>query len=279
MPERHSIQEMDVCPGFDPNTVEWPTLPFPLDGRLQLLVRYGSEAHGTYRPPTEPDSIDDRDLLGVVVPPLGYYLGTREWSHASSIKGQWDVCLHSVGKFVGLLCKQNPNVLTALWCREEDVLVKTDFGASLRVERLNFVDAGLAYHSFVGYAHGQFKRMTSFGKYRGYMGAKRKALVEQHGYDTKNAAHLVRILRMGVEFLRDGVLNVYRADADELVAIKRGEWTLERVKREADLLFTEAKTARAVSALPEAIDRDWVELYLIEWTARLLLREYRGYVG
>lgn len=33
------------------------------------------------------------------------------------------------------------------------------------------------------------------------MGEKRKQLVAKHGYDTKNASHLIRLLRMGMEFL------------------------------------------------------------------------------
>jgi len=62
------------------------------------------------------------------------------------------------------------------------------------------------------------------------MGTKRKMLVEKYGYDCKNAAHLIRLLRMGVEFLKDGRLYVMREDAKQLIEIKRGEWTLEQVK-------------------------------------------------
>jgi len=52
------------------------------------------------------------------------------------------------------------------------------------------------------------------------MGAKRKSLVEKFGYDTKNAAHLILLLRMGIEFLSVGVLHVKRHDAQELLEIK-----------------------------------------------------------
>lgn len=88
-----------------------------------------------------------------------------------------------------------------------------------------------------------------------YMGDKRKNLVIKHGYDTKNAAHLVRLLRMCVEFLRSGDMNVYRThDAEELKAIKRGDWKLEDVKALAEMLFATAKDARDVSTLPFAPD-------------------------
>jgi predicted nucleotidyltransferase len=37
--------------------------------------------------------------------------------------------------------------------------------------------------------------------FSGYMGEKRKAMVRKYQYDVKNAAHLIRLLRMGAEFI------------------------------------------------------------------------------
>jgi hypothetical protein len=99
----------------------------------------------------------------------------------------------------------------------------------------------------------------------GYMGKKRRELVERFGYDAKNAAHLIRLLKMGIEFLRDGVLNVDRTgrDADELKAIKRGDWPLEKVQTYAEELFIEADQARATSPLRERPDTDAIESLLV----------------
>lgn len=92
--------------------------------------------------------------------------------------------------------------------------------------------------------------------FSGYMGAKRKAMVRQFGYDVKNAAHLIRLLRMGIEFLETGRLRVFRdEDAEELIAIKRGEWTLDEVKAEATRLFELVGPAREASRLPEQPDQ------------------------
>lgn len=55
----------------------------------------------------------------------------------------------------------------------------------------------------------------------------RSELEEQFGYDTKHAMHLVRLLRMGVEALEQGVILVKRPDAEELLAIRDGKWTYE----------------------------------------------------
>ncbi|MDZ4390421.1 MAG: nucleotidyltransferase domain-containing protein [Gemmatimonadales bacterium] len=100
--------------------------------------------------------------------------------------------------------------------------------------------------------------------FSGYMGAKRKAMVRKYQYDVKNAAHLIRLLRMGAEFLRTGVLQVYRTtDGEEIKAIKRGEWALDRVKAEAKTLFEGLEAARETSPLPTEPDREGAHLLLL----------------
>ena len=95
------------------------------------------------------------------------------------------------------------------------------------------------------------RRVNALKGQKGWVGEKRKALVEKHGHDVKNSAHLIRLLRMGIEFLEAGELQVRRPDADELIAIKRGEWPLERTLCVAERLFAEAERAHQRSILPE----------------------------
>ena len=109
------------------------------------------------------------------------------------------------------------------------------------------------YKSFTGYAYSQLHRMTH-NAFEGHMGEKRKALVQKFGFDCKNAAHLIRLLRMGIEFLKDGELYVLREDANQLLEIKKGEWSLEQIKAEADRLFASAELAYQNSTLPAKPD-------------------------
>jgi len=69
----------------------------------------------------------------------------------------------------------------------------------------------------------------------------RSELEEQHGYDTKHAMHLVRLLRMGVEALRDGELIVRRPDAQELLSIRAGAWTYDEVVSYAEEMDKEVR--------------------------------------
>lgn len=241
-----------------PRPEEWPDTPFPLGSSLLLVGRRGSESHGTYVPPDDPNSVDDRDLMGVCVPPAPWTLGMRRWEGAESIKGVWDVVLYDFRKFVSLLCKQNPNVIGMLWLEDEDYILRSEDADLLIQHRDLFRARELAYDAFCGYAYSQLKKLTS-GVCAGYMGAKRKALVERFGYDCKNANHLVRLLHTGEEFLRTGRLQVRRTwDREMLIEIKRGGWELARVQQHADDYFAKLKTARDRSPLPEAIDMDAV---------------------
>jgi hypothetical protein len=69
----------------------------------------------------------------------------------------------------------------------------------------------------------------------------RSTLEENFGYDTKHAMHLVRLLRMGLESLRDGVVYVKRPDAQELLSIRNGAWTYEEVVKYAEEMDREVR--------------------------------------
>lgn len=304
--------------------------PFRLDGTLLFMAYVGSKAHNSYVAKDDPASIDDIDLLGVVVPPPEFVLGLEKFEHWTWQHGEWDVVLYSLQKFVGLLAKANPNVLGAFWLRDEEVLYARPEWEALKAERATFATKA-AYPAFAGYARGQLERMTSFtpevqkeydyaleliaaagwtkeqiveGKSRpmpdldaacklisarvidlpvippslsetsailetasasvkrihakhhmGYMGEKRKRLVRRFGFDVKMGAHLIRLMRMCVEFLVSGNMRVYRtADAQAIREIKAGLWTLDEVKAEAERLFEIATALKGWSPLPEAVD-------------------------
>lgn len=243
--------------------IQYPDTPFPLMPSLVLLGRRGSESHGTFVPSTDPNSIDDRDLMGICIPPAEWTLGLRTWEGAESIKGVWDVVLYDFRKFVRLLCKQNPNVIGMLWLEQEDYLHVGEAGRLLIENRDLFRVRGAAYDTFVGYAHSQLSKMHALS-FNGYMGEKRKQLVAKHGYDTKNAAHLIRLLHMGVEFLQTGSMHVRRTwDRDMILDIKRGGWGLERVRTYADTMFANMKKAKAESVLPETLDEDAINALVV----------------
>jgi predicted nucleotidyltransferase len=233
-----------------------------IPNRVCLLGYVGSHSHGTYIPKNNPDSIDDIDLMGLAIGPKSSYIGLGNFEQHLHQKDEWDIVVFEARKFVRLLLKQNPNVIGLLWLRGEDYIYLSEAAQQL-IDQRDIFSSKLIYKSFTGYAAGQLHKMTHY-KFEGYMGAKRKELVDRHGYDCKNAAHLIRLLRMGNEFLRTGVLQVFRPDAEELKVIKTGGWTLEQVKAESQRLFAESEEALRTSPLPAEPNQQQAENLLID---------------
>lgn len=62
-----------------------------------------------------------------------------------------------------------------------------------------------------------------------------------HG-NCKHASHAIRLMRMGLEILKFGEVNVYREfDRHELLDIRNGKWTYEAVLEEAERLDRESE--------------------------------------
>jgi predicted nucleotidyltransferase len=228
---------------------------------ITILEGYrGSLAHGTLKKDSE-----DIDIMRVVLPnPLSYLGISRPFEGNEHKQGKYDIVIYSLHKYLRLLVNGNPNVLSLLWIKDEHYIKRHAYGKELILNRRKLMGRKTIYKSFCGYASGQMKRMTAIQKYSGYMGEKRKALVDKYGYDTKNASHLIRLLRMCYECLKFGDINVYRSgmDAQELIDIKNGAWDLEYVKSTAAKLFDQCKIAFDKSKMQDYPDFVWAEEYI-----------------
>ncbi|MDP2683490.1 MAG: nucleotidyltransferase domain-containing protein [bacterium] len=326
---------------------------FNLTDRLILLTLDGSRAYGM--------NIEnsDVDLKGVCIPPLQYYLGFKESfeqadspihmnhfytllnkeeqeaSDSSKLEGS----VYELRKFFKLATDNNPNILSILFCRDEDVRFITPIGQKLRDNRDTFLSTRCRW-TFSGYARSQLNRIESHRKWllnpithrptraefglaevpvidknqlaaaeaavrkkvdsweidfdqldpatkiyilnqlyknlaeievtskskfnaaarlvgyeenflhslqkeREYKAAyinwkqycdwkinrnKERAVLEAKcGYDTKNASHLIRLFRMCSEILEKGNVNIYREDAGELLDIRNGKWSYDKL--------------------------------------------------
>jgi hypothetical protein len=265
-----------------------------------ILVCYrGSHSHGTFVPTTDPEGIDV--IACYIQPDLSYYFGLKDSMRGHDCKiREWDSAAYEIRHMVKLLSQANPNVLCTLWM--DDYIDLEEAGKELIAARELF-STKAAGNSFTGYMHGQIKRMTAWhdsgeatccdgeifheehcalrqqlgrGSQKkfatGFMGAKRKGLVQKFGYDAKNAAHAIRLGRMGIEFLKDGILRVKRDDAAELIEIKNGGWPLAKIQQEASSLFAQLGEAKANSPLPDAPDMNKINELLVR-----ILKKYFGF--
>lgn len=94
--------------------------------------------------------------------------------------------------------------------------------------------------------------------------AKRAELEARFGYDGKHASHVVRLMRMCREILEGKGVIVKRPDAEELLAIKNGVWSYEKLiefaEGEDEALYQVMKT----SPLPKKPDRATIDKLCIE---------------
>ena len=75
-----------------------------------------------------------------------------------------------------------------------------------------------------------------YEEWKKHRNKKRAPLEEKYHYDTKHAAHLIRLLRMGKEILSTGKVNVDRTgiDAEELKSIRNGSMKYDEIEQYAN---------------------------------------------
>lgn len=225
-----------------------------------LRVAGGSRAYGL--------AVDgsDLDVRGVFLPRVAWLCGLPPSDRALTIEHTFtppngarvDIVMHALPKFVRLALAANPNILEILWCRDEDILLSTRAGRDLRAMR-RAVLSRRCRDTFVGYAKSQLGGERAHSSRHG---------TRAEAVDWKNAMHLVRLLRTGLEALRTGDVRVWRQDRADLLAIRRGDMPETDLRAMAESMMRECDDAVRSSPLPEEPDYRRVEDWLIYTQAR-----------
>lgn len=142
-----------------------------------------------------------------------------------------------------------------------------DHGAILEagVHRFSNTHAERAYRAALKHYH-------QYTSWRTHRNPKRARLEDLYGYDTKHASHLCRLLNMGEEILRDGVVQVRRPDADWLLSIRRGAMAYEELLAWAESRLAALPALLEASPLPEVPPRDEAEGLVVEICEEFLLQ-------
>jgi len=355
-------------------------MKFDLKKNTILLTVAGSRAYGMSQ------ESSDVDLKGVCIPPQEYrdgflydfaqadkksdmevfYDNLTEEEREKGAQGEVEGSVYEIRKFFRLAAQNNPNVLDALFCRDEDIRHITFAGETLRNWAQSFISAKCRW-TFGGYAKAQLKRidshrrwllsppdhkptrkefglpdqtaipqnqlaaaqaeirkkidswevdygnmdeadkiyiqdqmaehwaemkvgseekyaaaarligynenfihllekerryrssLTNFNQYLTWKDERNKeraAMEAKFLFDTKHGSHLVRLLRMCREILTDGKINVWREDAEELLSIRRGEWTYDDLMVFVDEEEEKINEAFKISTLPAIPDKE-----------------------
>ena len=135
----------------------------------------------------------------------------------------YDFTIYGIVKFFQLAMENNPNIIDSLFTPRNCVLHCTRVGDLVRENRRLFLHKG-AWPKFKGYAYSQLHKLA-VKQPKG----KRALLVEKHGYDVKFAYHVVRLMGEVEMILNEQDIDLQRHH-EQLKAIRRGEWTEERLR-------------------------------------------------
>lgn len=145
---------------------------------------------------------------------------------AAGGKGQeYDFTIYSIVKYFQLCMENNPNMIDSLFVPRRCILYSTQVGEMVRENRQLFLHKG-AWHKFKGYAYSQLHKAENSIPEEG---STRRADYEKHGYSTKFAYHVVRLVSEVEMILVEGDLDLTR-NREQLKAIRRGEWSKEQLR-------------------------------------------------
>jgi hypothetical protein len=216
----------------------------------------------------------------------------------------YDMTIYNIVKFFHLGMENNPNMVDALFVPERCVLHSTNIGNTVRHYRKDFLSKrcwhkfkGYAFsqlHKMKNKYAKEFvehcqkydipldaplkeilkpisgnddavstmitvvNKIESNGKR-----SKRIPLIAEHGYDTKFGYHVVRLLDECHQILEEGDLDLTRS-REHLKAIRRGEWSLEKIVEYFDTKMPILEDLYGKSKLRYAPDEDFIRELLLD---------------
>lgn len=220
----------------------------------------------------------DSDIYGFCIPPkemifphlageiMGFGRQTKRFEQWQEhyiqdveAKKEYDFQIYSIVKFFQLCMENNPNMVDALFVPERCVLHCSAVGNIVRENRKLFLHKG-CWHKFRGYAYSQMHKMAIKNPEEG---SKRAGYVEKFGYDVKFAYHVVRLIFEVEQILTLQDLNLEN-NSEVLKAIRRGEWTEERVYQFFEQKEQALNKAYEESTLPYSPDEQKIKKLLLE---------------
>lgn len=224
---------MSVIKKLEKQEIYKPPNGFATDVCYEVIM--GSSAYGVS------SNSSDIDIYAVCVPPqdivfphmVGHIRGfgdspknfeVTQQHHMMMGEKEYDIAIYSLIKYFALCADNNPNMVDSLFVPTRCITHIDNIGRIMRENRKLFLHKG-AYHRFKGYAYAQMKKL----KTKKPVG-KRKELVDNFGYDTKFAYHLVRLTEECEQILMTHDLDLEKS-REMLKAVRRGEWSFEQLEK------------------------------------------------
>ena len=221
------LQDRNIC-----QPPEW------LAQNLHYAVITGSVAYGVS------SDTSDMDVVGFCIPKKeelfphlrGEILGFgnqiqrfNQWQqhhvYDASAKQEYDFTIYNIVKYFQLAMENNPNAVELLFVPQRCVLYCSPVAQMVRDNRKLFLHKG-CYPKYRGYSYAQLHKI---GTKSNSSNPKRQESIEKYGYDVKFGLHVTRLLLQCEQILVEHNLDIER-DREVLKAIRRGEWSEEKLR-------------------------------------------------
>lgn len=217
---------------------------------VAFLSLNGSRLYGTHRE----DS--DHDFAGAAIETPEYIYGLKRFEQYEFKANVSEGSIYSLKKFISLLVHNNPTLLCLLYNKHA-------------IDRYGLRDIAYAFpnkralSSFHGYAKQQLHRISHVTG----MHVTRHELIDAYGYDTKYAAHILRLVHQGIEFVttRRISLPMPKEWIDEYKFIYNGGYqTFDEFEKYANQEIDKLAWYKDHHDLPDQADHDVINGWLID---------------
>lgn len=240
--------------------------PFEHKRNLVMAFAGGSALHGASMPGKA-----DLDVCGLFIEPkkfvfglgqFGHFVSSTSGDHARNTPEDVDTTLYSLRRWASLAAKGNPTAISYLWAYNYFPALAGRFWERVAPRFQSVLPSKRACNAYRGFVTDQMKRLLG-EKGQGKHG-QRPDLTATHGYDTKAAMHSVRLVGEGIELMETGGITFPRPNVEYLRAVRRGEFSLDKVCSVVSSLLTELDEAEHESKLPAKPDFNAVDDILVD---------------
>ena len=238
-----------------------------LPNSVQLEVMMGSVAYGVSTDLSDidvygfciPDRSDVFPHTRGEIPGFGKQVKRFEQYQEHHVIDKYDFSIYSIVKYFQLCMDNNPNMIDSLFVPRRCILYSTQVGEMVREARKNFLHKG-CWHKFKGYAYSQLHKAENSVP---ELGTVRRADYDKHGYSTKFAYHVVRLLSEVEMILTEKDLDLTR-NREQLKSIRRGEWTKIQIREYFNDKEKSLEEAYDKSDLPHGPDEKYIKNLLLQ---------------
>lgn len=176
----------------------------------------GSHLYGTA------NENSDIDFRGVFFSKLNDRLG---FSYKDDIDFGEDGKLYEIKKFMKLLADNNPNILEWTFAPRSNIFrLDPDFKDIIFADKQQYINPRMIQIKFGAYCMSEMSRLK---KLNGKTGEKRRKVIKEYGYNTKNASNVMRIACGGIDLISHGHLKLPYENRELLSDIKNGKYSFE----------------------------------------------------